>query len=211
MSPDSPDKPSSFRRELREQALDVVTRQLADVGWDQIRFGNVAAAVGVSRPTLYAEFGNKDGFGEALVAHEAQRFLQGIAEVLGDPTLAPLTAVKYATAYTFDEAERSPVVRAILTSRTVDGRTSDTLLPFITTRAAPIMRQANGGLVGWLSEVCPDTSEQEIDDAVDVIVRLVVSYLLAPVGDDEEMTARVCRLVERLLPQIRSAATLTNA
>lgn len=191
-----------FRRDVREHALQAATRQLADVGWDQIRFGNIAAEVGVSRPTLYAEFGNKDGFGEALVQHEAQRFLVGITTVLNDAQLPPISAVKAAIAYTLAEADQSPVTRAILTSGTVAGRTSDSLLPFITTRGAPIMASVNGGLLVWFSEQCVDTPANDISDSVDVIVRVVVSHLLSPEGDNKATTEKIGRVIARLLPEL---------
>ena len=196
---------TAFRRGVREHALEVATRQLADVGWDQIRFGRIAAEVGVSRPTLYAEFGSKDGFGEALVQHEAQRFLIGITTVLNDSQLDPMSAVKAAIAFTLTEADQSPVTRAILTSGTVDGRTSDSLLPFITTRAAPIMASVNGGLLVWFSGQCVDTPATEITDSVDVIVRVVVSHLLSAERDNVETTEKIGRLIARLLPELVTA------
>ncbi|NQU37511.1 MAG: TetR/AcrR family transcriptional regulator [Actinobacteria bacterium] len=197
--------PTSFRQGVREAALDAATRQLANVGWDQIRFGHIAAEVGVSRPTLYAEFGNKDGFGEALVQHEAQRFLVGITTILYDSQIAPLSAVKAAVSYTFAEADQSPVTRAILTSGTVDGRTSDSLLPFITTRGAPVMASVNGGLLVWFSEQCEHTPARELVEGVDVIVRVVVSYLLAQESDHKQSTERIGRLVTKLMPELSTS------
>lgn len=191
-----------FRRGVREHALDAAIRQLTEIGWDQIRFGTIAAQVGVSRPTLYAEFGNKDGFGEALVQHEAQRFLTGINAVLDDTQLDTLSAVKAAIAFTLVEADQSPVTRAILTSGTVDGRTSDSLLPFITTRAGPIMASMNGGLLVWFSRQCVQTPSEEIAESVDIIVRVVVSHLLVPVGDNKVTTDKISRLAARLLPEL---------
>ena len=46
----------------------------------------IAEIVGVSRPTIYAEFGNKEGIAEALVLAETNRFLIGVQERL-DPEL----------------------------------------------------------------------------------------------------------------------------
>jgi AcrR family transcriptional regulator len=60
----------AFRREVRERALSVARDLTLTRGWQQVRFVEVADAVGVSRPTMYSEFGNKAGLGEALVLEE---------------------------------------------------------------------------------------------------------------------------------------------
>lgn len=38
----------------------------------------------VSRPTVYKEFGNKEGLGDAMAIKESERFLKGIHAVLDD-------------------------------------------------------------------------------------------------------------------------------
>ena len=72
----------AFRRQVHDQALETAQAMLVERGWEQVRFGDVASAIGVSRPTLYAAFGNKEGLAEALVLRETDRFLVGITEVL---------------------------------------------------------------------------------------------------------------------------------
>ena len=59
----------TFRRQLREQALGAAHGLTVDKGWSQVRMGEVAALTGVSRPTLYKEFGDKQGLGEACLPH----------------------------------------------------------------------------------------------------------------------------------------------
>ena len=79
----------------------------------------VAVASGVSRPTLYREFGTKDGVGEALVAREADRFFSGIAEQLEQHDDPP-EGVRAAVRFTLDEAGGNPLLRAILTGSRID-------------------------------------------------------------------------------------------
>ena len=62
----------SFRRHVREQVLRVTRELTIEKGWDQVRMSDVAESVGVSRPTLYKEFGDKQGLGDALVVSEGQ-------------------------------------------------------------------------------------------------------------------------------------------
>lgn len=186
----------AFRRQVREQALQVAHDLTAQRGWDQVRVGEVAEATGVSRPTLYKEFGSKQGLGEALVLRETDRFLAGIAEQLAahEPDLA--AGIEAAVRFTLEEAERSPLLHAVLTS-TRSG--DDSLLPFLTTRSAPLLEAATTALSGWLAEHSPRTPEQDLAQGVDALVRLVVSHLVLPSADPSRTAAELAQLAMRFL------------
>lgn len=155
-------------------------------GWAQVRVNEVAELTGVSRPTLYAEFGDKHGLGEALVLRETEAFLAGIAEVLQQQHGDPWSAVTEAVRYALEEAEASPLLRAILTSaRGVD----QDLLPLLTTDAAPILRAASQTLVAWFSEHFPEFARGDVEFAVDALVRLTVSHIVMPAEESRDQTA----------------------
>ena len=82
----------AFRREVRERALEVASRLTVERGWHQVRFVEIADEVGVSRPTMYSEFGNKAGLGEALVLAETTSFLGGLVEALEASSRRPQPA-----------------------------------------------------------------------------------------------------------------------
>ena len=196
--------PLAFRRQVHEHGLDVAQQMLVEQGWDKVRFGDVAAAIGVSRPTLYATFGSKEGLAEALVLRETERFLHGIAQVRGEHADDPHDAVAAATAFTFAEAERSPVLHAVLTS-TRSG--SDSLLPLLTTRSGPVLSAATGMLVDWFLLHFPGPVEAEVRAGVDALVRLVVSHLVLPADDPSGTPEQLARLAVRYL----AAASTTGA
>lgn len=76
---------AEFRRQVRERVLEAAYAHTVERGWDRVRVGEIAVASGVSRPTLYREFGNKDGLGGALMIREADRFFAAIdAELHGE-------------------------------------------------------------------------------------------------------------------------------
>lgn len=191
-----PVDPRAFRNQVHEQALDVAQQLLVTQGWDKVRFGEVAAAVGVSRPTLYAAFGSKDGLAEALVLRETERFLTGIAEVLAEHTDDAAQAVAAATAFTFAEAGRSPVLHAVLTSARSG---ADSLLPLLTTRSRPVLQAATQVLVDWFVEHFPGPARAEVQDGVDALVRLVVSHLVLPADDPARTPELLARLALRYL------------
>ncbi|MGB8651258.1 MAG: TetR family transcriptional regulator [Mycobacteriales bacterium] len=188
--------PLAFRRQVHEHALEAAHAMLLERGWDKVRFGDVAAAIGVSRPTLYAAFGNKEGLGEALVLRETDRFMTGIGEVLAAHTDDAEGAVTAAVTFTLAEAERSPVLHAVLTS-TRGG--SESLLPLLTTRSGPVLHAATAVLVAWFTESFPGVAEEEVREGVDALVRLVVSHLVLPADDPARTPERLARLAVRYL------------
>ncbi|MGH3321147.1 MAG: TetR family transcriptional regulator, partial [Streptosporangiaceae bacterium] len=70
----APRETLSTRDALLEAAYDVIVAG----EWGRARMADVAAAAGVSRQTLYNEFGGKDAVCEALAVREAGCFLNGI-------------------------------------------------------------------------------------------------------------------------------------
>ncbi|MEV4431026.1 TetR/AcrR family transcriptional regulator [Streptomyces sp. R-07] len=74
---------------------------------------HIATTAGVSRQTVYTEYGTKTAIGEALVMREVERFLLGIQEQLlahPDDLTAAITA---GTEYTLRTAADNPLLKAI--------------------------------------------------------------------------------------------------
>lgn len=188
---------AQFRHQVRERALQVAQSLTVERGWAQVRVNEVAELTGVSRPTLYAEFGDKHGLGEALVLRETDAFLSGIAEVLRHHHDDAQGAVTEAVRYALEQAEASPLLRAILTStRGVD----QDLLPLLTTDAAPIFRAASETLVAWFSLHFPQFPDGDVEAAVDALVRLTVSHIVMPAQESPDQTAaRLASLALRFI------------
>lgn len=186
----------AFRRQVRDQALQVAYDLVSERGWDQVRVGEIAEATGVSRPTLYKEFGSKQGLGEALVLRETERFLEGIATELAAHADDARAGIEAAVAFTFEEADRSPLLHAVLTSTRAG---DDSLLPFLTTRSAPLLEAATSALTAWFAEHSPDISHRDVEEGVDALVRLVVSHLVLPATNRSGTPERLARLAMRFL------------
>lgn len=186
---------AAFRRQVRDTALEVAHALVVEGGWDSVRMGEVARRTGVSRPTLYKEFGDRQGLGEALLLQETERFLVGVQEVVaahaGDPSLGVLRAVRF----TLDEAARSPLLHAVLTST----RGDDAGLVPLLARSAPLLRRAVEVLVEALGPHVPQVSPQDLVDSAEVLVRLCVSHLVQPSGDRETTAWRLARVCWRYL------------
>lgn len=186
----------AFRRQVREQALEVAHQLVVEKGWDQVRVGEVATRTGVSRPTVYKEFGSKQGLGEALVRRETDRFLAGIANVLDQHTTDAEAAIAAAVRWTLAEASDNPLLHAVLTA-TRGG--DEALLPLLTTRSAPLLEAASGALTGWFRTHFPELPERDVVEGVDAIVRLTVSHLVLPADTPEQTAEQLARVAVRYL------------
>src|SRR3546814_17810509 len=78
----SPSMRERYREHVRAAVLETAHDLIAERGWERVRMGEIAEAVGVSRALLYTEFGDKPGLGDAVVLREAARFPEGIEHVL---------------------------------------------------------------------------------------------------------------------------------
>lgn len=186
----------TFRRQVRDHALDAARTLTVDKGWARVRMGEVAALTGVSRPTLYKEFGDKQGLGEALIMAETERFLVGISATLAAHPRDASGGIAAAVEHVLAEADASPLLCAILTSaRDADNE----LLPLLTTRSAPVLEAASRTLIAWFEENFPQLDTQDLADAVDALVRLTVSHLVLPVDDHATTVRRLTRIALRAM------------
>jgi len=185
--------PRAFRNQVHEQALDVAQRTLVEVGWDKLRFGEVATAVGVSRPTLYAAFGSKEGLAEALVLRETDRFLTGVEQAIGEHSdLRAQWAA--AVRYTLDTAGSDPLLKEVLTSDS-----AAEFLPLVTTGSAPIIEAARARLCAAFVASHPDLDQRELDFVAESVTRLALSHIVQPTEPAEVVAGQVAELAARFL------------
>jgi AcrR family transcriptional regulator len=185
-------------RSTRDALLDAAYDAAVAGRWATARMLDVAAAAGVSRQTLYNEFGSKDALAQALAMREAQRFLDGTNRFLDEihPD-APVDAVAAATEWTIREASNNPLLKAVLTDDTSD------LLPYLTTRGEAIIAAARSNIESYWRSHWPDIAAADVALAAETVARLTISYLVLPSdqpdGSAEAIGARMSQLVERLL------------
>lgn len=190
----------SFRRHLREEALKAAYDLVVEGGWDQFRMAEVATRIGVSRPMLYKEFGDKQGLGDALVVREAERFMRGIQAVLDAHSGQAGAAITEAVRYALDEAESSPLLKAVLTASRNDRDVpvGTGVLPLLSTSTS-LHDFVSEQIEAWLLEHFPELDRADVVDAVDATVRLTVSHLVLPAADSVETGRRISMVALRYL------------
>ncbi len=176
---------------LLDAAADAV---LSGAEWSRLRMADVARAAGVSRQTLYYEFGSKDALAEALALREAARYMEGAEAAMVGHEGSPGEAVGAATEFTLREATSNPLLKAVLTDD------SGGLLPFLTTRSEALLAAARERCASYLSEHWPALPAETVLLVADAVNRLTLSHLVLPGGRPDQVAADIARLVDSLLP-----------
>src|SRR5690349_17924774 len=76
--------PVAARALLRDSLLDAAGSLLRDRSWGEVTMADVARTAGVSRQTLYNEFGSRPEFAEVYVLREADRFMTAVETAIGE-------------------------------------------------------------------------------------------------------------------------------
>jgi len=178
------------RELLRETLFGAARDQLAERPWSEITMVDIATAAGVSRQTLYNEFGNRNEFGQALVLHEAERFFTGVEAALRENFGDPREAIVAALERFLLAAAEDPLVRALLSDDGTGG-----LLPFVTTRGLPIVSWAGERLADVIAEGWPELPPADARLLSETLVRLAISYVTTPAGTPAETAAQAGHLL----------------
>lgn len=182
----------------RESLLDAAGTALTRRPWSAVRMVDVAAAAGVSRQTLYNEFGSKDGLARALVRREADGYLAGVDRALtghSDPRERLTAAAEWITA----SARGNALVRALLTGFWSEHLPAPGLAAVVSGSAVPAQRRADGPLPSPADFVAlvrdravavlagtgiPGQATAELARSCELVVRLALSCVAAPPPGD---------------------------
>lgn len=184
-------------RTLRERLLAEAGELIRGGGWQTLTMGKLADKVGVSRQTVYNEIGSKQQLAQAVVMQQLGLFLESVDQAFHDNPDDIVEAARAASRRLLEEAERNPLLMSVLT------RSDDVtdLLALITTKAAPLIDAAAMFLGEHIARYEIDLVEEELEIAVDAIVRIIFSHVTQPSGmqDPEEISDQVAWLVHRVL------------
>jgi AcrR family transcriptional regulator len=185
------------RELLRQTVFDAARKELGRRPWSEITMADIAAGAGVSRQTLYNEFGNRNDFGFAFVIHEGERFLDGVEKAVLEHRDDPRAAVGAALEQFLRSAGEDPLIRILLSDDGTGG-----MLPFVTTQGLPVVQWATARLAAVIEEGWPQAPEADVALLAETLVRMAISFITTP-GDAPETTAR--SMAELLGPFIDKA------
>ncbi len=188
--------PTAARELLRNTLLDAMRELIRDRHWAEVSMAEVATAAGVSRQTLYKEFGSRQEFAQAFVLREADRFLGDVERAIAAHVDDPGAALSAGLEVFLRAAADDPFVRTI-----TSGEGGDELLPLLTVQGEPLFVHATERLTGVLVAGWPGVAERDARAVADCVVRLAVSYAASPAGAPEATAAETSRLLEPFVGQ----------
>ncbi|MFJ8308696.1 MULTISPECIES: TetR/AcrR family transcriptional regulator [unclassified Streptomyces] len=196
----------------RESLLDAALSALAGLPWSGVRMVDVASAAGVSRQTLYNEFGSKEGLARALVRREADVYLRGVDRVLAEHA-DPTDRLVRVAEWTVGSARSSALVRALLTGCWSERLPAPSRRTTAAVSAVPAQRRADAGVPGpaellaavrdracaALEKEAPGADPVELWRFCETAVRLGLSYVVARATTGEGPAAHI-RAVLAVVP-----------
>jgi AcrR family transcriptional regulator len=99
---------------LRASLLDAAGELMQDAPWTEISMAAIATQAGVSRQTLYNEFGSRDVFAQTFALRAADRFLVEVEEAFTSSPDDPYRALSLGFARFLELAATDPMVRHIV-------------------------------------------------------------------------------------------------
>ncbi|BBZ66179.1 TetR family transcriptional regulator [Mycolicibacterium insubricum] len=188
---------------LREMVLDAMHDLLLTKDWSAVTLSDVAGAAGVSRQSIYNEFGSRQGLA------------QGYALRLGDRLVDAITAAIEVNAGHAEQAfldgfrsfflasAADPLVVSLQT-----GVAKPDLLQIITTDSAPIITRCSARLIDALVNSWIPIGVNDAGVLARAVVRLAMSYVSMPPEADHDVADDLARL---LAPFVMNPAAIGPA
>ncbi len=190
---------------LRDSVLDAMRDLLLARDWSAITLADVARAAGISRQTIYNEFGSRQGLAQGYALRLADRLVDGIYAAIDANVGNIHEAFLQGFRSFFAESAADPLVISLLS-----GVAKPDLLQIITTDSGPIITRASARLATALTQSWVATSDEDAGVLARAIVRLALSYVSMPPEADHDVAADLARLMTPFAERHGVAATVAE-
>lgn len=174
---------------LRDSVLDAMRDLLLNRDWSAITLADVARAAGISRQTIYNEFGSRQGLAQGYALRLADQLVDVIHAAIDNNVGDIYAAFLEGFRLFFAESAADPLVISLLT-----GVAKPDLLQIITTDSAPIITHCSNRLTSTFMHSWVKASEDDAGILARAIVRLAMSYVSMPPEADHDVAADLARL-----------------
>jgi len=176
--------------QMRDSVLDAMRAELLTKDWSAITLSDVARTAGVSRQSIYNEFGSRQGLAQGYALRLADRLVDAVGGAIegnvGDVHAAFLTGFR---AFFVDSAA-DPLVISLLS-----GAAKPDLLQIITIDSGPIITHCSRRLADAFLESWVSADPADAGVLARAIVRLAISYVSMPPEADHDVAADLARLM----------------
>lgn len=180
----------------RDRILAAATELTVATGWSGVTMARLAERVGVSRQTIYNEVGDKAGLAEALILGELARFLDVVNNAFdGEPTDL-IAAIRRAVRDVLEMSSGNDLLKAVVSA----SHGADTeLLPLLTTHSEALVDTAKAVVKVRVEAYDVPMTDEQLDGAIDIIVRVVLSHVMQPSGTPERTAEAMAFFARRVL------------
>ncbi|HZE18228.1 MAG TPA: TetR family transcriptional regulator [Mycobacterium sp.] len=175
---------------LGDSVLDAMRELLLSRDWSAITLADVARAAGISRQTIYNEFGSRQGLAQGYALRLAHRLVDVVGDAISANVGDVYAAFLQGFRAFFSESAADPLVISLLT-----GVAKPDLLQLITTDSGPIITHCSERLTATFQHSWVKASEEDAGILARAIVRLAMSYVSMPPEADHDVTADLARLM----------------
>lgn len=175
---------------LRDVVLDAMRTELLAKDWSAITLSDVARTAGISRQTIYNEFGSRQGLAQAYAVRVADRMVDAIGAAIDSNVGNVYAAFLEGFRMFFAESAADPLVISLLT-----GAAKPDLLQIITTDSAPIINRSAQRLTDAFLGSWVGASADDAGVLARSIVRLAMSYVSMPPEADHDVAEDLARLL----------------
>ena len=182
--------PEASRALLRDTVLDAMRDELLAKDWSAVTLSDVARTAGISRQTIYNEFGSRQGLAQAYAMRLADRLVGAVAGAIDTNVGNVYAAFLEGFRAFFADSAADPLVISLLS-----GEAKPDLLQLITTDSGPIITHCSTRLTESFIDSWVGTTAEDAGVLACAIVRLAMSYVSMPPEADHDVAADLARLM----------------
>lgn len=181
------------RTQVRHEVLDAAVAVMNESGWHKLRMQALAQQVGVSRRTLYNEFGSKPELAQALVERSVNALASIVRAVF---PVAPdiVTAWVRMITEVLTAADEDPVLRAVFAPSS-----GTDFLPLLTSKGDYALDFSAKNLREAILARWPEVPEDHAAAAAGATVRLVISHFVQARGTRHDAAREIAAVVAAFL------------
>lgn len=187
---------------LRNSVLDSVRDLLLERDWSKITLSDVAKRAGVSRQTLYNEFGSRAALAQAYALRLVDSFVDHVDAAVWGNVGDARAALSDAFRAFFVDSASDPLIQSLLS-----GEAKPDLLRLITLDSSPLVSRAAARLEQTFQNSWVDATVAESGILARAVVRLAMSFISIPPTSDhdvaDELAALLGPFVETLVTRTR--------
>lgn len=181
---------------MRARVVAAAVRLTTEVGWAQVTMAKIADEVGVSRQTVYNEIGTKAGLAEAMILAELDTFLGVVTLAFDEHPDDLVAAIRVACRTVLEHAQDNPLLHAVVSA--THGADTE-LLPLLTTHAESLLAVAKSVLAERIAPYDVRLEGVQLEAAIDMVVRVVLSHVMAPTAAPVETADDLAWIAARVL------------